>query len=58
MRYRLRTLTALTMIVPPVFAALWLGGGAIVLAMSLYMGLVVLAKRFVFSDRAIANRAR
>jgi hypothetical protein len=50
MRYRFRTLVALTAIVPPVSAAVCLGGGPIVLVLAMYLGLVVLVKRFVFSD--------
>jgi hypothetical protein len=56
MRYRLRTLAALTAIVPPLFAAVCLGGGWIVLSLATYVGLVAMTKRFVFSDRPTANR--
>jgi len=51
MQYRLRTLIALMFIVPPVFAMVWLGGIWIVVAMAAYLGLVALAKRFIFADR-------
>ena len=57
MRYRLRTLIILMLVIPPVFAAICLGGGKIVFALAVYLGLVALAKRFVFSDRPALHRA-
>jgi len=57
MRYRLRTLVIFTLVIPPIFAAVCLGGGKIVFALAVYLGLVALAKRFVFSDRRELLRA-